>query len=252
MPSLYLLDLYKKEDGRYENSFQEAWICNKAYTWDAAGVALYGKDASVLGKVMKVGDTALLVSRDSLPNKSIRPYVSFDRSDIYNEATTDTVIPTWSTNFVTLKKFVDPNRTSADQRQGYNDMFPIRLAEMYMIAAEAEFKLGNPGNAATNINVLRTRAAKSGQTAAMQVSASDITLQFILEERAREFCGEWQRWFDLKRTLKGNNGADFANYIKTRNPDIQAIQPYHNLRPIPAIELTSLLNADEFGQNRGY
>jgi hypothetical protein len=253
MPTMYLLDLYKDEDARYDASFQETWICNKAYTWTAADATLYGKDASVVGKVMKVGDTALVVTKKpAVADRAVKPYVIFDRNDIYNDATIDTIIPTWSNNFVTLKKFSDLSRSGVDSRAGLNDIFAIRFAEMYLIAAEAEFKLGQPGNAATYLNVLRTRAAKSGQVAAMQCSASDISMQYILEERAREMCGEWQRWFDLKRTQKGNDGADFANYIKAHNPDILAVQPYHNFRPIPTVELTALLNADAFGQNKGY
>jgi len=252
MPSLYLLDLFTYEDSRYEGSFKEAWICNKAYTWTAGDVATYGKDASLIGKTMKVGDTALVTTRYIYAgNKASAPYVILDRNDIYNTATNDTIIPTFSNTYAQLIKFVDPNRTNADARQGYNDIFPIRFAEMYLIAAEAEFRLGNLANAASFINVLRTRAAKTGQTAAMQITASSINLQFILDERAREMCGEFQRWFDLKRMFRGDNDA-WAKYIKDKNPDIIAVQPYHMLRPIPLNELSGLTNRDEFGQNLGY
>jgi hypothetical protein len=64
MPTRYLLGLYQDEDNRYEGSFKEVWICNKAYTWDGPTSHLYGKDSTVFkGTVMKVGDTALVVTR---------------------------------------------------------------------------------------------------------------------------------------------------------------------------------------------
>jgi len=87
------------------------------------------------------------------------------------------------------------------------------------------------------------------QTAAMQVTANDITPDFILAERAREFAGEHMRWFDVKRMKNNNN---FASFIKTTNPDITAVQDYHRLRPVPQEELDALLNKAEFGQNPGY
>lgn len=80
----------------------------------------------------------------------------------------------------------------------------------------------------------------------MQVSASDISLDFILDERAREFCGEFQRWFDLKRT------GTLGDRISRFNPDITEFRPHHSLRPIPQIELDALLNGQDFGQNPGY
>jgi hypothetical protein len=151
-----------------------------------------------------------------------------------------------------LIKFAYPNRTAPNAQPGFNDIFLMRFAEMYLITAEAEFRLGNNGAAANFINVVRTRAAKKtpvNQTAAMQVSAADINIQFILDERAREFAGEQIRWFDLKRSL---TPEQWVARIKTLNPDITAVQAFHRLRPIPQEELDALLNKDEFGQNPGY
>lgn len=117
------------------------------------------------------------------------------------------------------------------------------------------FNSNHPDEAATLINVLRRRAALPGKEADMLISESTITtggIDFILEERARELCGEYIRWFDIKRTKYGNNGQDFVNFIQTRNPDITEAEPYHRLRPIRQEELNSLLNGTEFGNNPGY
>jgi hypothetical protein len=74
-------------------------------------------------------------------------------------------------------------------------------------------------------------------------------LNFILDERAREFCGEQLRYYDLKRVFRSD---DFATYISYYNPDITAVTKYSRLRPIPQTEMDALLNSAEFGQNEGY
>lgn len=129
----------------------------------------------------------------------------------------------------------------------------MRLAEMYLIAAEASYKLNKTSpDAAYYINVLRTRAAVKtpvDHTSQMQVSISDIDLDFLLDERARELAGEHLRWPDLKRTKQLENRLGQGK----QNPDITAFNPEkHYLRPIPQAELDVLENAEEYGQNPGY
>ena len=254
MPTMAFLDLFDREkDARYDAQFQEVWICNSQFPWTAADVARYGKTPSMVGTIMKVGDTALVVTKESIPattrDKSLVPYILWDRDSIYNTSTIDTIIFANSTNYVTLKKFSDATRPKADQRQGYNDLYPIRFGEMYLIAAEAEFKLGNSAAAANYINDLRKRATKPGHENDFKVTSSDITVDFILDERAREMCGEWMRWFDLKRML---TPAQFVARIKKYNPDITTVDEHHVLRPVPLLEMSALLNRDDFKQNPGY
>jgi hypothetical protein len=73
-----------------------------------------------------------------------------------------------------------------------------------------------------------------------------VTLDFILDERARELCGEFQRWFDLKRTGK------LQSRIAAFNPDITNFNPNYSLRPVPLVEIQGLANGAVFGQNPGY
>ena len=258
-PTRYLLELYNEQiDARYAASFQETWIANNntngttAYTWTAAQATTYGKAGSVVGtQVVNGRDVALQITKNVVADKATKPWVLYDRNDLYN---TDGTIKSL-TDFVAMKKFIDDTRTIPNSQPGYNDIIVIRLAEMYLISAEAEFQLGNFAAAATQLNVLRTRAAIKApvdQTAAMQVTAGQVQsggIGFILDERARELCGEHLRWYDLKRTLTDNN---FASYIKARNPDITDVQDFHRLRPVPLNELNALSNAAEFGQNPGY
>ena len=149
--------------------------------------------------------------------------------------------------YPTLVKHLDPTRATYNEAQSARDVFVIRFAELYLIAAEAALKLNDKATAATYINVIRTRAAKPGREAEMQITAADVTLDFILDERAREFAGEQMRWFDLKRTGK------LVDRIKALNPDAAPnVQAYHNVRPIPQSQLDAVTNKDEFTQNEGY
>jgi hypothetical protein len=131
----------------------------------------------------------------------------------------------------------------------FKDFILMRLGETYLFRAEARFKQGNTEGAAEDINALRTRAG------ALTVSESDITLDFILDERVRELLGEENRRKTLVRTgtlverVKRLNGTEtIANgNIETSN----GIQDYHVLLPIPQNEID--LNKDaELTQNTGY
>jgi hypothetical protein len=142
---------------------------------------------------------------------------------------------------------MDPTRPRFDAQPGFADILVIRLAEMYLIAGEAEYKLGNAPAAATYFNVIRKRAAKPGVD--YSIDASVITPDWILEERARELCGEHIRWFDLKRMKRGD---EWATWIKTKNPDLTNVTKDHWLRPISLDELNALTLSPDFGQNPGY
>ena len=90
-----------------------------------------------------------------------------------------------------------------------------KFSEFYLIGAEAAVKLGNQAQAREWVNVLRARAGKQtfnqndnvpvsvDHTAEMLAATpATITIDFILDERSREFWGEGYRWFDLVRTQK--------------------------------------------------
>ena len=135
-------------------------------------------------------------------------------------------------------------------------MFLARLGETYLIAAEAYFKLGDLNTAAQRINEVRRRAAKPGAEAAMLITPADVTMDFILDERARELAGEYHRWMDLRRT------GTLMDRTKRYNRDIkeweaQGIDPFLGtngqfkiLRPIPSDAI--LLNQEQIKQNPGY
>lgn len=225
MPTRALLQLYSENDARYEGSFMEVWLANKA----------------VKGG-LNIGDTAAIATRKvyngNRSNKSV-----FDINDIYNQdgSAKDKL------HYPTLTKHMDPTRASYNEAQSARDAYVIRLAEVYLIAAEAQMKLGRSDSAAYYINIVRSRAAKPGKKDAMQITPEQVSLDFILDERAREFAGEQLRWFDLKRTGK------LVERVKKLNPDAASfIQPYHIVRPIPQSQLDAVTNRNEFVQNEGY
>jgi hypothetical protein len=194
---------------------------------------------------LALGDTAILATKYEISDAvdATKKYLIVDESKMYKP---DGKIAA-NALYVQLKKFDDPTRPSVNEVQSGRDVFVIRLAEMYLIAAEAEFKLGRLADAAADINVIRTRAAVTGRTAAMQITASDVTLDFILDERAREFAGEQMRWFDLKRTGK------LVERVQKYNPEAAVfIKDYHVLRPIPQKQIDAVVNKTEFVQNTGY
>lgn len=251
MPTLALLDFYNEEiDARYGAFFREAWLCNDSTDiplWTLQELVDNDLDTNLAGqRKFRLGDTAVLVTKKSIPDEGKRPYAVYDRDYIYYTDADGAINPAHASYWPSLKKFDDPFREDPSDRYGSQDVILIRLGEIYLAAAEAAFQRGDPGTAAQYLNVIRTRAAKPGHEADMQITAGDVNIDFILDERARELCGEWIRWFDLKRTGK------LIERVHRYNPDITAIQDYHVLRPIPQAEMDALLNAEEYGQNPGY
>lgn len=261
MPTWHLLDLFDEtKDARYAADFQELWVANQAWTWTDSNLVdksklKYQKDASVVGKTINVGDTAMFFTKKTWGGRATRTYLEIDKNELYvnpqpgkgaNLADDKLYI---TSCYPAFKKFVNPNPAPTTTTD-YGDAMIMRLAEMYLIAAEAAVQLTDQTTAAKWINVIRERAAIPGHEADMQVGAGDMNINFILDERAREFAGEEQRWYDLKRVFR--TGEDWVAYILKYNPDLTLIQPYHRLRPVPLSELQSVPDAKAYGQNPGY
>ena len=155
-----------------------------------------------------------------------------------------------------IKKFDDYTETSIANRSttcSMHDVVLARLGEAYLIAAEAYYKKGDMKQAAEMINNLRQRPGtiKSGYETAMHVDAADITIDFILDERARELAGEYVRWTDLKRTHKL---IEYVTEYNEAGVELSALTgpdgKYKILRPIPQAAID--LNQAHVEQNPGY
>lgn len=151
-----------------------------------------------------------------------------------------------------LNKFREPESFYSDN-YGVRDFFLMRLGEVYLIAAEAYYKAGNSALAAERINTIRQRAC--GGEHYMDIKATDVDIDFILDERTRELVGEEHRWVELKRTGKLKERTLKYNYW-ANSPFIPGGKPYledfHYLRPIPYSWWSLLSNKEEVKQNPGY
>ena len=133
-----------------------------------------------------------------------------------------------------IKKFLDDqyDEKYPTYDLSYRDIMVLRLAEMYLIKAEAEMETG--GNALQTLNQLRAARAISGKDNSI---SGTVTIETILKERALELCGEYQRWFDLKRTHA------LISHVKAYNAQASAnIAAKHYYRPIPLNELEAVTN----------
>ena len=253
MPTKFYLDLFNENiDSRFDASFKQAWISNNAGTiptWSGADAAQNPALTPLVGqKKFNAGDTAVFVTKyavdDFEQNYSTKyRFKTYDINDMYNNDGT----PKDRFHYFSLKKFDDNTRASATESQSSRDVSITRLADVYLVAAEAMFKLNKLDSAAYFINIVRGRAAKPGREIDMQITGVDVTLDFILDERARELGGEQLRWFDLKRTGK------LLERVRNYNPDLSAnIKDYHVLRPIPLSQISAVTNKEIFKQNPGY
>jgi hypothetical protein len=122
----------------------------------------------------------------------------------------------------------------------YKDRMKFRLSETYLLLAEAYLGMGDTQKAADAVNEVRKRSG------APTISASLMTMDFLLDERIRELAGEESRRFTLVRTGK------LVERVKKYNDAIKdKIQDYHNLWPIPQSIIDANRDA-EFPQNPGY
>lgn len=124
----------------------------------------------------------------------------------------------------TLKySYCDPGYPKTNE--SHNDQVFMRLAEVYLLRAEAAYKQGKPGDAKSDLNELRTRAH------ALQITDEDMdSFDIILEERARELLGEEQRLYTLRRTL---NAEDYVDWITQKNGRDKNLAQRDYLFPIP-------------------
>lgn len=118
--------------------------------------------------------------------------------------------------------------------------YMARLAETYLLRAEAYIGKGEKQKAADDINVLRNRA----QTTA--ASAAEMNIDYILDERLRELYMEEFRAVTLTRL-----GLLYDRDKKYNPKSGLTIETYHNLWPIPATEITQNTGA-VLEQNQGY
>ncbi len=243
-PTKYLIETAfadKTNDSRFKKSFRDTWLCNNPAT-----ITSFALDASKAGQsiTFKSGDTTMFISNVEIPTaeRALRKYQvivpSFaSATGYFNEAI-----------FFTLTKFFDTKRPDLTYTHGSRDYFIFRLADTKLLLAEAYLLAGKRPEALVQINDVRKRAAFTGKEAAMTITDAQLSMDFIMEERARELAGEQMRWMDLKRW--GKLVERVALYNPQAAPYVKAI---HNVRPIPQAQIDRTEGGSaSFPQNAGY
>ena len=130
-----------------------------------------------------------------------------------------------------------------DNGRNWKDWYMMRLAETYLLRAEANMLKGDLAAAAADINTIRTRAN------ATPVDAGDVNMDLILDERARELYGEEFRVSTLMRTGK------MVEYLNKYNGYLHAngltAPSFVSKLPIPRREIEANTGA-QLTQNTGY
>ncbi len=175
------------------------------------------------------------IKRDFYYNDPTSAYFGQKVTQLYNAA--DTMMAFYP---YLMKVWDWPAKTPFAFAQTNRPIRMMRLAETYLIRAEAYLGKGDKQNAAKDINVVRARAN------ATPVSADKVDIDYILDERTRELIVEEFRMLTLTRLGKLYERA------KKHNPATgRYIAEHHNLWAIPQTEID--LNTEAvLVQNPGY
>ena len=262
-------DAVKAIDSRYDATFTLSYFTN----WDkAGGAAAYVSGAN--GSQIKPGESYFSWVPESEDSKI--NYTGADGKLGFGEMAghDDFVV---AVNHISRKKYpcnwkIGIYRTDNAGGLGskVNGGSPrpwniAKFSEFYLIAAEAAVKLGDNDSAKKYVNVLRERAGKqtycvnkrAPQTAdhsaeMLAATPATITIDFILDERSREFWGEGYRWFDLVRTQKWAERSTTYHIAGSgyTDKDLQEVKrdipAGYYIRPIPQGQLDGMeMSAEE-------
>ncbi len=234
-------------DSRFANTFYTVYISNTAVT----NTPTAANNRRGIGYTMQIGvDTAVWITDFEVVGApqfvGTRPFKGI-------------VAPpsTWNANlYPAIKKQMDPSRGTNINDPSTRPVVLTRFSEVYLVGAEAYLMAGDKVKAAELLNVIRRRAAyrktntaaqNTAAATAMVIQASDVTVDFILDERSRELFGEFVRYHDLVRT------KSLVRRLKAWNAETAPnIKDFHALRPIPQSQIDRTVEGPKFPQNPGY
>lgn len=276
MPTKHFINLYDENlDQRFFGSFKNTWYANlpdeNMPKWSpfiyVDGVKVDVPREKWAQPMFHMGDTAVYFSKTPVPASqkakinpddiySIHPekgYLIFDINDMYNpDGSPNDAIINRQFYFPITKKYRDSTRLELSTQYSKRDAYVFRISEMYLIAVEAALETGDATGAMSYLESLAISRSIDEDGAALLArygvnTSADITIDFILDERARELATEGLRYWDLKRTGK------LVERVSAYNTDAAPnIREHHQLRFIPQEQLDAVRNKDEFTQNPGY
>lgn len=262
LPTNFALNLYEQNDKRWDATFMTTIYTGTEITNGVAATVVYFpyyRSASLTTlktlhfyepKWFTTADrTAYIASHPDLqkPNRPNGDPRGYHRWGEYSAEAQNAAGWINDCGTIPVKKFDDPDPSTPLSTGSIStrDIILARLGDTYLIAAEAYLKANVPGTALTRLNAVRARA---GATLA---TAGQLNIDYILDERAREMLGEYNRWFDLKRTGTLTTRVPGNNYRVNSTDFVGVGGALKILRPIPqkAIDLNKNKN---FPQNPGY
>ncbi len=246
----YFLDqafVKRDVDSRFNNTFYTVYISNTSVT----NTPTAANNKRGIGYTTQVGvDTAVWITDYEVVGApqfvGTRPFKGIVATPSM-----------WNANlYPAIKKHMDPSRGSNFNDPSTRPVVITRFSEVYLVGAEAYLQSGNKAKAAELLNVVRQRAAyrktntaaqNAAAATAMTITADDVTVDFILDERSREFFGEWMRYQDLIRT------KSLVRRIQAWNNEAGPyVKDFHMLRPIPQSQIDRTVEGPAFTQNPGY
>ncbi|WP_345947657.1 RagB/SusD family nutrient uptake outer membrane protein [Mucilaginibacter sp. PAMB04274] len=189
-----------------------------------------------------IRNSEVCIKRKYYFGPGIAPSTGFKPKDLIPKSFLTTRDDTMIYVFPNWCKFGTDKHINAQPDNGYvRDFYVARLSETYLLRAEAYLGKGLTSNAAADINVVRARAQ------APLITSADVSIDYILDERARELYGEEFRILTL-----GRLGLVYDRTKRYGSPESAAsIQQFNNLMPIPQTAIDRNIGA-KINQNPGY
>ena len=226
-PSLYFIDsVYSKDPVNDIRNANHNFVRKFKVTNPAS--PLYNTDIDFANLPAGTKGTSGAVLTSGVPSRALYPYQT-KCTDPGNHPANLYAVPASY-----------PNALKGGAGFTYQDQYMFRLAETYLLRAEAYLGAGNAAAAADDINVVRARSI------AAPVSAGDVNIDYILDERIRELGVEEKRMFTLMRLEKW-----YDRVIKCNPFYASAAQTKFNFWPIPQSEIERNRGA-KLEQNPGY
>lgn len=290
VPSLKLLYLFEPGDDRYDGTFMKelAYQYHTYYTTGLqANTDIYGyfpawyEDMSTLTSypTSTAGRAKAKIYSSSNPSVGVQP-ITNRRGEVTGYKNVEQPYETSQTGSGTslcVRKFDDYNsKINGTNSVSFHNIVLAHVTESYLIAAEAYYMAGDVASSLARLNTVRTRSNATSLTSYASYvrhysdgtsksynSGSGIAnvptqtgldpIDIILDERARELCGEYYRWMDLRRTKRLIDYNVKYNRVVTSANDFKGADGRNKwFRPIPsdAIKLNEQTGSE--AQNPGY